>query len=255
MIPKKIHFTWFSDDPYPENIKNCMATWRQFMPDYEFIHWDMKKIENIDCDFLKEALSVKKWAFASDFIRLWALYHEGGIYLDTDVMVFKSFDPLLNEKSFIGRENSLHVEWRKTEYYLTSHCMGAVPHHPFIKKCLDYYEGRHFIQTTNVELPQMLKYSMTLLPYIQAEIAKEFGYNPYPSAKGIQNLMDGLTIYPTDYFDCLKIKRESYCKHLAMGSWRPSKHTVGLSYKIKWHLGKMVEILLSPFGYVVIKKS
>ena len=47
MIPKIIHYTWFSDDPYPEKIKECMKSWKIHMPDYQFIHWDMEKIKDI----------------------------------------------------------------------------------------------------------------------------------------------------------------------------------------------------------------
>lgn len=254
MIPRKIHFTWFSDDPYPEKIRECMASWKALMPDYEFVHWDMNRIESIDSVFLKEAISAKKWAFASDFVRVWALYHEGGLYLDTDVMVYRPFDDLLDNECFIGKENALHVEFRHTDHYLTSHCMGAVPGHPFIKECLDYYEGRHFIQSQNTELPQVLRYDMTLMPFIQSEIAKQYGYNPFPSADRLQHLSNNVAVYPIAYFDGLKRKSYSYCRHLAAGSWRPPRHSPDNAYKIKWYIGKFVQSLLAN-KYVVVKKS
>lgn len=253
MIPKKIHFTWFSNDPYPEKIQNCIDSWKEFMPEYEFVHWDMSKIKDIDSPFLHEAISVKKWAFAADFVRLWALYHEGGIYLDTDCMVFKSFDELLNNECFIGKECSYHITFRFAEQYLSSHCMGAIPHHSFIKKCLEYYEGRHFITSSNENLPQNLKYDMTLLPFIQSEIAKEFGYNAYPSANKTQYLKDNLVVYPVNYLDPLKKKKVSYCRHLAVGSWRHFRKTDPLAFRIAWRLGKVLEFFIRPFGFLVIK--
>ena len=91
MIPKIIHYTWFSGDEMPQIVNECMASWERHLPDYEFRLWDMDAIKDIDAVFLREALSVKKWAYAADYVRLYALYHEGGIYLDTDVMVYKSF--------------------------------------------------------------------------------------------------------------------------------------------------------------------
>ena len=84
MIPKIIHYTWFSGDEYPEKIKKCIDSWHRFMPDYEFRLWDMKSIENIDSPFLKEAIKMKKWAYAADMVRCYAVYNFGGIYLDTD---------------------------------------------------------------------------------------------------------------------------------------------------------------------------
>ncbi len=258
MIPKKIHYTWFSDEPFPDKINECLESWHKSMPEYEFIHWDSKRIANIDSIFLKEAIKAKKWAFAADFVRLWALYNEGGLYLDTDVMCFKSFDDLLDKNNcFIGKESSIHVTGRITEQYLTSHCMAAVSHHPFIKLCLDYYIGRHFIQSENEQLPVTLRYDMTLLPYIQSEVAKTFGYSAYPSVSGIQYLKDDTIVYPASYFDPGVVDDLSYCKHLAVGSWRESRapqEALTLSYKIRWRIENLVKKMLNKHGYMMVKK-
>ena len=257
MIPKKIHYTWFSNEPYPATIKRCIQSWQKLMPDYEFIHWDMNRIANIDSQFLQEAIKEKKWAFAADFVRLWALYDEGGIYLDTDVVCYKSFDNLLNDRCFIGKENSVHINGRMTEQYLTSHCMGAETGHPFMKACLDYYEGRHFVTSTNKMLPSTLRLSMTLLPFIQSEIAKLWDYCPYPSQNNTQNLSDGLVIYPKEYFDCFKQQDSSYCKHLALGSWRDSRskdEKITLWYKIRWRMEYILAYTLGKCGYILTKK-
>lgn len=258
MIPKKIHYTWFSNEPFPEKIKECIESWHKFMPDYEFIHWNSERIADIESTFLKEALQSRKWAFAADFVRLWALYNEGGIYLDTDVICYKPFDDLLYiNECFIGKESSIHVTGRLTEQYLTSHCMGSVPNHPFIKLCLDYYKGRHFIESGNERLPITLRYDMTLLPYIQSEVAKTFGYNAYPSVSDEQLLKENLTVYPTQFFDPGTIDKSSYCKHLAVGSWRESRapqEELTLSYKIRWRIERLVRNLLNRYGYMMVKK-
>lgn len=239
-------------------IKDCIDSWRRVMPGYEFIHWDSTRIEGIDSIFLWEALQAGKWAFAADVVRLWALYHHGGIYLDTDVICFKPFDDLLDKSDcFIGKEDSIHFAGRVTEQYLTSHCMGATPRHPFIKLCLDYYTGRRFIQSENESLPNTLRYDMTLLPYIQSEIAKTEGYNPYPSADHKQCLADGLVVYPSQYFDPKNVDGTSYCKHLALGSWRESRapqDKLTLSYKIRWRVERLVSSILDKYGYMMMKK-
>ena len=100
MIPKIIHYIWLGDNPIPTAIQGCIDSWRQVMPDFKLMFWDDEAIKEINMLFVKEALSVKKWAFASDVVRLWALSKYGGIYLDTDVMVIKSFDPFLSEHAF-----------------------------------------------------------------------------------------------------------------------------------------------------------
>lgn len=256
MIPKKIHFTWFSNDPYPELVKNCMASWKEMLPDYEFIHWDMEMIGIIDNLFLRQALQVKKWAFAADFVRLYALYTQGGIYLDTDVVVYKSFNELLQLRAFIGKESSFHVRHRRATRYLTSHCMGAEKGHPFIKSCLDYYKDRPFILTKEDWLPDTLKYDQTILPFIQTEIAKFYGYHPSDSIKGIQRIDDDVLLFPSDYFDSQYRTSNSYCRHLAMAGWRGGNPSLAESSRYKarriTHLvsSKVAEML----GYAFFKK-
>lgn len=234
-----------------------MESWHKAMPDYEFVHWDMDKISSIDSIFLKEALAMKKWAFAADFVRIWAVHKEGGIYLDTDVIAYKSFDDLLDNELFIGSENSLHINSRLTERYLTSHCFGAIANHPYLKKCLEYYQGRHFVQCQSETLPESLKYDITLLPFIQSEVAKQWGYCPYPSVKDVQILADGMKIFTPEYFDCIKILPKTYCKHLAVGGWRTTKRKeekITFAYKIQRRIRALMENVLDKFGYLMIKK-
>lgn len=256
MIPKIIHYTWFSGEPYPQNIQRCIDSWKIHLPGYELRLWDMDAIKDIDSKFLWEALSERKWAYAADFVRLYAIYHEGGIYLDTDVLVYKSFNQLLDCKAFIGKENSIHFEGGLSAQYLSSHCFGAEKGHPFIKKCLDYFDGRHFITSHHTELPQPLKYNLVLLPYIQAEIARQYGYTWSPKKQKLQNCVSGLLIYPSSTFDPQEVSDESYCKHLALGSWRNEKlpePTYNLRYKIEWRIIVFLSKILRKAGYITIK--
>lgn len=256
MIPKIIHYTWFSGEHFPENIQNCINSWKEHLYDYEFKLWDMNAIKGIDSIFLKEALEAKKWAYAADYVRLYAIYNEGGIYLDTDVLVYKSFDSLLDSRAFIGKENSIHIEGGFTAQYLSSHCFGAEKYHPFIKDCLDYFQDRPFVTSSNPKLPQPLKYNLVLLPYIQAEIARLYGYEWKPSVQKLQNCNEGLNIYSEFYFDADKNSKESYCKHLAVGGWRVDKvwePTYDLKYKITWRFLWIFKWVLKKAGYITIK--
>lgn len=85
MIPKKIHFCWLSGDEFPPLIQYCIDTWEKVLPDYEIILWDTKRFDINSIAWVKEAFEAKKYAFAADYIRLYAVYTEGGIYLDSDV--------------------------------------------------------------------------------------------------------------------------------------------------------------------------
>ena len=104
MIPKIIHYSWFSNEPIPNDLNVLISKWKEIMPDYKFILWDGKMLEELNNNFANEAVSVKKWAFASDFLRLYAVYNYGGIWFDTDIEVFKSFDIFLSDRMFIANE-------------------------------------------------------------------------------------------------------------------------------------------------------
>lgn len=256
MIPKQIHYTWFSNDPFPENIHKCIESWHKIMPEYQFVLWDSQRIQGLHSIWLDECLEQKKWAFASDFVRLYAIYHYGGIYLDTDCYVYKSFDDLLEESCFIGKENSIHVEGRSTQMYLTSHCFGAERGNSFVGRCLSYYDNRHFKLSKDDSFPMNLKFSTLLLPYIQSEFAKQLGYNPYPSMNSVQKL-EGVTVFPPRYFDVTEITSDAYCRHLALGGWRENRtpdEIPTISYKIRWRMERLLKLLVESLGYMLVKK-
>lgn len=256
MISKVIHYTWFSGEPFPQKIKACIDSWHRLMPDYEYRLWDMEAIKDIDSVFLQEALACRKWAYAADYVRLFAVYHEGGIYLDTDVMLYKNFDDFLNNSAFIGKENSIHFTGRQSSQYLTSHCFGAEKKHPFLRKCLNYYANRHFVTSYDETLPPPLRFNYVIIPYIQAEIARTEGYDWKPLTQTIQRCENGLVIYPTSYFDPSAITTESVCRHLALGSWREDKSKepiYNLRYKLEWRIVERIKKWLAKFNYLVMK--
>ena len=136
MIPKKIHFCWLSGDEYPPLIKHCIDTWKQILPDYELVLWDTKRFDINSVPWVKEAYDAKKYAFAADYIRLYAVYTEGGIYLDSDVEMLKTFNDLLHHKSFIGFEASTgNVE---------AAIFGAEAGCGWCKTAMEFYQDKHF---------------------------------------------------------------------------------------------------------------
>jgi mannosyltransferase OCH1-like enzyme len=105
MIPKVIHYCWFGGKPLPELAKKCIASWKKKCPDYEIKEWNETNFDLSSNRYLQEAIKMKKWAFASDYIRLAVLYNEGGIYLDTDVEILKPLDKFLRHDFFTNFEN------------------------------------------------------------------------------------------------------------------------------------------------------
>ena len=135
----------------PESAKKCVDSWHEFMPDYEYKLWNEDNFDVNAVPYTKEAYEAKKYAFVSDFVRLWALNNEGGIYLDTDVEVFKSFDDLLCFDAFVGFEGSKRLP-------VGTCVMASKANGLWVRELLEAYHDRHFIKddgsydfTTNVQ--------------------------------------------------------------------------------------------------------
>ena len=129
MIPKIIHYCWLSNDPYPEDLKRCMATWKEKLPDYEFMLWNFDRFDKSSSLWVQQAFDNKKYAFAADYIRLFAVYNYGGIYMDMDIEVLKSFNDLLGSDLIFAYENE-----EKTG--IEAGCFGAQKGNPVIKNVL-----------------------------------------------------------------------------------------------------------------------
>jgi len=134
-IPKKIHYVWVGGNPFPKDIKICMKSWKKHLKDYEIKEWNEKNFDINSHPFCKAAYEAKKWAYVSDYIRAYALYTEGGVYLDTDNLVVDNIDSLLSNRAFVGYE---------TDEFPFTACFGAEKGHPLLKKILDYYKDAKF---------------------------------------------------------------------------------------------------------------
>lgn len=217
-IPKIIHLCWLSGEPYPPLIAACIASWQRAMPDYKLMLWDARSFDLSCSEFAREAYEERKWAFASDYIRLWALYHYGGIYLDSDVYTFKSFDPLLENRAFSAIENC--IEGNRFTVNIEAAVIGAEPKHPFIKDCLDYYQDRHFIQPDGTR-------DQTTLPKIIAGIAEnKYDFRRVPEE---QMLSGGIHIYSSRTIAHAHIETYSlkcvYALHMCDGGWYEKSRT------------------------------
>ena len=188
MIPKIIHYCWFSGDKKPALIRKCIRSWKKHLPDYEIRCWDGNSFDFDSLDFTREAMSVKQYAFAADYVRLYALYNYGGIYLDTDVEVFKSFDPFLDNVFFTGIDQSRYEE---IKHFFEAGIMGSEKGFPFLKECMYYYETNHFIfpnGTFNNEL---------VAPKVYAQQAYKYGFVCEDKE---QILTNSIHIYPRSVF-------------------------------------------------------
>ena len=206
-IPKIIHFCWFGGKELPELAVKCIDSWKKNLPDYEIKRWDESNFDLNSNTYVKEAYENKKWAFITDYVRLYVLKEYGGIYMDTDVEVLKSLDDFLNLKAFSGFENDTQIP---------TGIIASEKNGRWVTELLKYYDNRHFIledgsfdYTTNV---------VTI-----TNITKEMF--PLKEKNSFQDFKD-VTFYPKDYFcpfddatGVLKKTENTYSIHWYDKSW------------------------------------
>lgn len=220
MIPRKIHYCWFGRGEMPQVAKDCIASWHKYMPDWEYQLWNEDNFDVDSVSYTKEAYEARKYAFVSDYVRLWALDREGGLYLDTDVKVFKPMDTLLHNRAFAGFEGS--------KYKPVGTCvMASEAHGQWVTEMKDAYSGRHFIN------PEGILDMRTNVQFITA-IMSEKGFKQ----DGKEQEYRDLHIFPVDYFSPRQTTGEyfrtdnTYCDHLGIGSWTECRGWGGLLKKI-----------------------
>lgn len=205
MIPKNIIYCWLpKGNPKPQKVLDCIETWKKHMPTYNFIEVNEETFD-IDNKYFKDAYESKHWAYASDYLRLKALYEYGGIYMDTDVVVYQSLDKFLTHKFFTGFE--------QPNYPVTA-VMGAVKGNEIIREMLDMYEGNDLSKYTNMDgnITNTVMMSEVISKYID-RTKMEFQEN------------NGIAIYPKETFcraegtPSEKNNKDVYTRHLMLGSW------------------------------------
>lgn len=209
MIPKIIHYCWFGGKPLPELAQKCIASWKRYLPDYEMRLWNESTFDLDIVPYVREAYDARKFAFVTDFVRLWALEKFGGVYMDTDVEIIRPLDNLMNLPAFTGYEASL------ANAPVTG-LMASAPHGVWVTEQLAYYdENRHFL------LPDGT-FDMTPNTNTISRIMIENGFVIDGKYAVYKNDMH---VFPVDYFcpltstRVLKLTPNTYCIHHFAGSW------------------------------------
>ncbi|MFG6340115.1 MAG: hypothetical protein K1W31_17410 [Lachnospiraceae bacterium] len=211
MIPKVIHYCWFSGKEMPAGFKKCMESWEKLCPGYEIRRWDESNYDVGKNPYMKEAYERQKWGFVPDYARLDILYHHGGIYIDTDVELVRNLDELLYQPAFCGVE-----KWGNVNM---GGCSGAVAGHPMIKKMLEARENISFIredgslnlETCGVyETQPLIREGMRVDNQVQT--------------------VNGMTVYSSDYFSPydymsgeLAMTENTFSVHHFNGGWLDEK--------------------------------
>lgn len=204
MIPKIIHYIWLGKNDKSSLNYICLHSWKEKLPDYQIKEWNEETLQ-LDAlcrenRFLAECRKRKLWAYMADYLRLYILYREGGIYLDTDVQVMQSFDFLLTKDAFFGLEAN--------GFYGTG-VIAANRHNPAIQKMLEFY--KHDIWMVD----------FYTIPYVMHYVAEQN-----------QETFVDVTVYPQEYFapyeydkefDLAKITKNTYAIHWFGGTWTENK--------------------------------
>lgn len=207
-IPKVIHYCWFGKWKKSQNIEKCIQSWKKYCPDYEIKEWNETNFDVDSTYYTRTFYQKRKWAFVSDYVRMYVLYHQWGVYFDTDIEVLKNIDPLLESEAFTGFQDVCTIG---------ASIIGAKKQNPIIKDILNSY------QTKKIR---------TILPNLMNKIFKK-----YTSIKYTWEIIyvKDFVIYPKDYFypfayfekpADMKITKNTYVIHHYDASWLPKIITI-----------------------------
>jgi len=209
MIPQIIHFVWVGKNPKPYLVLKCIESWKKYCPNYKIIEWNDDSLEEINNTYVKQAYEKKKWAFVSDYLRLYALNKFGGFYFDSDLEITQSIESFRDNKFITGYEN-----WNENISPITA-LMGAEKSNEIVKHLLDEYTNISFIK------PDGALDQMTNTVRITNFFANKYGLtNPYDGTKITALGNDGV-IYPYFYFCTPKDDEVNYSIHHFSATWHP----------------------------------
>ena len=255
MIPHIIHYCWFSRNPLPELAQNCIASWKKHMLDWECMRWDESNFDITAAPlYVRQAYEARKFAFVSDYVRLWALEQYGGLYMDVDFEVYRPFDKLMDKyPAFAGYEGSK----RKP---VMQGVIASEPHGAWVRDMLSTYENRVFIKDDgSLDLTPNTSFFTDRLEaqgFVADGVEKDF----YVKSEGMNELTNERTfflhVFPVYYF-CPGLttgenirNEETYCEHKGESSWAEKsgwKAEVLKRFSPKWKT-KLIKLKRRIFG-------
>lgn len=241
MIPKIINYCWFGNQPLPQNVKENIKTWRKYCPDYKIIQWNEK---NFDVDsnlYTKQAYDRKKFAFVSDVARLRAVEDVGGIYFDTDVILLRSIDDILEHKSFFCLEEPGRIN--------TGLGFGAEKNNILVNELLKNYDNQMFFDGRREN-------SKTCVDFLSP-----FFYRMGLEDKNKTQKLNETVVFSTEYFapknflnGKMNITEKTYAVHAYEATWKEKTLSSRILLFIKKKIHIVIDSLFGAGSYRKIKK-
>ena len=254
-IPKIIHYCWFGGNPLPPDLKECLDSWKQ-LEGYQIIEWNESNCSFDENEFVRHTYADRQLGFIGDYYRLKAVYEHGGIYLDTDVKVFRDFEPLLKHKAFLNFIFDCSVG---------SAVIGAEPGNPFIGRLLQMYEDTVFEGNTGKKVFEPRDGKLCVKGYATSNYYYTYYIlKNYPSFRLNNKFQDmgDFVIYPKEYFEIGSLFDRQYTIHYCAGAWRIKtddgrslKDRVKRTLKAMPWLFRKVQIVVRRRRYRVLKKE
>lgn len=180
MIPKIIHYCWFGRGKKSELALKCIESWKKYCPDYEFMEWSEDNFDICSNTYVKEAYESKKYAFVTDYVRLYALLNYGGIYMDTDVELVGNLDRFLDHQAFSGFEE---------DGFVPTGLMASEKGFSLFKELIDYYKDAKFILEDG-------SLNTTTNTFTITKTVEKYGLEK----NGKFQVIEGFALYPKEYF-------------------------------------------------------
>lgn len=217
-IPKIIHYCWFGGKPIPKDLQECIDSW-SILEGYTVMRWDESNCSFDENEFVRKTYAEKQLGFIGDYYRLKAVYEYGGIYLDTDVKVCKSFDALLDHPAFLNFIFDCSVG---------SAIIGAQKGNPLIKALLDMYDMTVFGKNDSGKVFEWKEDKLVVDGYATSNYYYTYyilhHYPDFLLNNKFQDMGD-FVIYPKEYFEIGSLRKKHYAVHLCAGEWRVKEDT------------------------------